>query len=126
MANYEYKVEGDVFYFKYLEMASTAAEAQEQADFVRSQISKPGIKKFLNDNRNVTSVASPEVSAVWGELMGWLSTRIEKNATITPSASLKMQLNRLSKTSGSYDMVRAFTDIDQALEFVGISDAKIS
>ncbi|MEN0645427.1 hypothetical protein MKY91_19865 [Alkalicoccobacillus gibsonii] len=126
MSKYEYKVEGDVFYFKYLEMASTAAEAQDQADFVRSQIDKPGIKKFLNDNRNVTSVANPEVSAIWGELMGWLSTKIEKNATITPSASLKMQLNRLSKTAGTYDTVRAFTDIDQALEFVGISDAKIS
>lgn len=126
MANYEYKIEGDVFYFKYLEMATTAAEAQEQADFVRSQISKPGIKKFLNDNRNVTTVASPEVSAVWGELMGWLSSRIEKNATITPSASLKMQLNRLSKTSGSYDSVRAFTDINQALEFVDLTNAKIS
>ncbi|MDQ0209085.1 hypothetical protein [Alkalicoccobacillus murimartini] len=126
MANYEYKIEGDVFYFKYLEMATTPAEAQEQADFVRSQISKPGIKKFLNDNRNVTTVASPEVSAVWGELMGWLSTRIEKNATITPSASLKMQLNRLSKTSGSYDSVRAFTDINQALEFVDLTNAKIS
>lgn len=126
MADYEYKVEGDVFYFNYLKMASTDAEAHEQADLVRSLISKPHIKKFLNDNRSVTTVANPEVSSVWVELMAWVSRNVEKNATIASSESLKMQLNRISKTAGTYDNVRAFTDVKEALEFVGMSDTKIN
>ncbi|TSB47493.1 hypothetical protein [Alkalicoccobacillus porphyridii] len=126
MKKYDYKVEGDVFYFNYLEMASTVEEAQEQANFVRSQLSKPAISKFLNDNRNITAVAAPEVGAVWGELMGWVSTNVEKNATIAPNTSLKMQLNRLSKTAGTYESVRAFTDVQQALEFVGVPSLELS
>ncbi|MBM7839611.1 TnpA family transposase [Alkalihalobacillus xiaoxiensis] len=126
MEKFEWKVEKDVFYFNYLEMASTVEEAQEQANFVRSQLAKPEIKKFLNDNRNVTSVAAPEVGAVWGELMATVSSQVEKNATIAPSASLKMQLNRISKQSGTYDSVRAFTDINQALDFMEVPDFKLS
>ncbi|WYP26505.1 hypothetical protein NSQ54_19610 [Alkalihalobacillus sp. FSL W8-0930] len=126
MADYEYKIEGDVFYFNYLKMATTDAQAHEQADLVRSLLSKPHIKKFLNDNRSVTTVANPEVSSVWVELMSSVSKHVEKNATIASSDALKMQLNRISKTAGTYDNVRAFTDVNEALEFVGIPNAKIN
>lgn len=126
MEKYAYKVEGDVFYFIYLEMASTVAEAQEQANFVRSQLSKPAINKFLNNNRQITSVAPPEISAVWGELMSWVAVNVDKSATIAPSSSLQMQLNQLSKTVGTYESVRAFIDVDQALEFVGAPVFKLS
>ncbi len=46
MEKFEWKVEKDVFYFNYLEMASTVEEAQEQANFVRSQLAKPESRNF--------------------------------------------------------------------------------
>lgn len=125
MAKFETKIKDDVFYFKYLEMAATVEEAKEQAAFVKSELSKPGIKKFLNDNSHIKTVAKPEVSEIWGELMEWVASNVDKNATITPNVTLKMQLNRLSKKAGTYESVRAFTDLDQALAFIGAPDFKM-
>ncbi|GAA0368682.1 hypothetical protein [Bacillus horti] len=122
MAKYETKVYKDVFYFKYNEMAETVAEASQQAAEVKKALSQPNITKFLNDNSNIKTVAKPEVNEVWGELMKWVSENVEKNATIASNVTLKMQLNRLSKESGTYESIRAFTNLEEALEFMGIPE----
>ncbi|EZH65592.1 hypothetical protein DH09_14915 [Bacillaceae bacterium JMAK1] len=119
MKNIELKIEGNVLHFKYLEMATTVEEAKEQADYVKSELMKPSVRFFLNDNSEINQVAKPEVNEVWGELMGWVAQNIEKTATIAPGATLKMQLNRLSRTAGTYEHVRAFTNKEQALAFIG-------
>ncbi|MFU0789990.1 hypothetical protein [Virgibacillus proomii] len=125
MAKYEIKVYKDVLYFNYFEMAETVAEAKEHAAEAKRALQQPGIKKFLNDNSNIKGVAKPEVNEVWGELMKWVSSNIEKNATVAPNVALKMQLNRLSRSAGTYDTIRAFTNLQEALVFMGIPEFKI-
>ncbi|WP_067839691.1 hypothetical protein [Amphibacillus sediminis] len=125
MAKYESKEHKDVFYFKYNEMATTIEEAKQQADFVRSQLQKPQIKKFLIDNSAITTVAKPEVNEVWGQLMQDVFNYIEKSATIAPNVTLKMQLNRLSRSSGTFDTVKAFTDVNEGLKFLDVEDMEI-
>ncbi|AUJ25545.1 hypothetical protein CAI16_10130 [Virgibacillus dokdonensis] len=126
MAKYEMKVYKDVLYFNYFEMAGTKEEAEKHANAVKEVLQKPEIKKFLNDNSKIIGVAKPEVNMVWGKFMEWVSSNIEKNATVAPSVALKMQLNRLSRTAGTYDSIRAFTKLDEALEFMGIPEFKIN
>lgn len=106
-------------------MAETVAEAHQQAGEVKRALSQPGVTKFLNDNCNIQSIANAEVSEVWRDLMGWVGSNIEKNATIAPNVTLKMQLNRLSRSAGTYDSVRAFTSMDEALHFMGIPDFQL-
>lgn len=125
MEKYEVKVYKDVLYFKYNKMADSVSEAQQQAAEVKRVLSQPGVRKFLNDNSNIQTVAKPEVNEVWGELMGWVGSNIERNATIAPNVTLKMQLNRISRSAGTYDSVRAFTSLDEALNFMGIPDFKL-
>ena len=125
MEKYEVKVYKDVLYFKYNKMADSVSEAQQQASEVKRLLSQPGVRKFLNDNSNIQTVAKPEVNEVWGELMGWVGSNIERNATIAPNVTLKMQLNRISRSAGTYDSVRAFTSLDEALNFMGIPDFKL-
>lgn len=125
MEKYEVKVYKDVLYFKYNKMADSVSEAQQQASEVKRLLSQPNVKKFLNDNSNIQTVAKPEVNEVWGELMGWVGSNIERNATIAPNVTLKMQLNRISRSAGTYDSVRAFTSLDEALNFMGIPDFKL-
>ncbi|SFP31884.1 hypothetical protein [Salibacterium halotolerans] len=125
MPKYETKTYKDVLYFKYNEMAESAEEAKQQAEEVRRVLRQPGINKFLNDNSNIHAVAKPEVNEVWGELMSWVSDNIEKNATVAPNVTLKMQLNRLSKKAGTYERVRAFTTLEDALQFMDVPEMKI-
>ncbi|MFD2706907.1 hypothetical protein [Salibacterium lacus] len=125
MEKYETKTYKDVFYFKYNEMAETVEEAKQQAEVVRRAINQPGINKFLNDNSNIHSVAKPEVNEIWSELMSWVSDNVEKNATVAPNVALKMQLNRLSKEAETYERVRAFTTLEDALQFMDIPEMKI-
>ncbi|MFD1174581.1 hypothetical protein [Oceanobacillus picturae] len=125
MDKYEIKIYKDVLFFKYYEMAETVEEAQQQAEEVKRVLSQPGITKFLNDNSAIQNVATPEVNKVWGELMSWVGSNIEKNATIAPNVTLKMELNRLSRSAGAYESVRAFSSLEESLEFMGIPDFKL-
>ncbi|WP_062051565.1 hypothetical protein [Bacillus sp. JCM 19034] len=125
MSTYESKEYKDVFYFKYKEMAATVEEAKQQADFVRAQLQKPQIKKFLNDNSLIQTVAKPEVNEVWGQLMQDVAKYVEKNANITPNVTLKMQLNRLSRSSGTKDSIKAFTSLDEALKFLDVEEMDV-
>lgn len=125
MAKYEMKIYKDVLYFNYYEMAETVEEAQQQAMEVKSVLSQPDVTKFLNDNRAIQKVSSPEVNKIWGELMSWIGSNIEKNATIANNEIWKNQLNRLSKSAGAYDSVRAFSSLEESLEFLGIPDFKL-
>ncbi|MGG3571142.1 hypothetical protein ABES25_12205 [Bacillus gobiensis] len=125
MEKFEMKIYNDVFYFKYNEMATTVEEAKQQAEVVKKELSDPKITKFLNDNSNIKTVASQEVNEVWGELMAWVGQNVEKNATVAPNMALKMQLNRLSRTAGTIDKIKAFTTVEEAMEFLDISDMKL-
>lgn len=125
MQKYETKIYNEVFYFKYNEMATTVEEAKQQAEVVKKSLSDPKITKFLNDNSNIKSVASPEVNEVWGELMEWVGKNVEKNATVAPNMALKMQLNRLSRTAGTIDKIKAFTSVEEAMEFLDVPDMKL-
>ncbi|UOQ84478.1 hypothetical protein [Gracilibacillus salinarum] len=122
MSTYESKEYKDVFYFQYKVMASTVEQAKQEANYVRTQIQKPHIKKFLNDNSLIQTVAKPEVNEVWGQLMQDVASHVEKNATIAPNVTLKMQLNRLSRSAGTKDSVKAFTTLEDASKFLGVEE----
>ncbi|UOQ48943.1 hypothetical protein MUN88_02040 [Gracilibacillus caseinilyticus] len=122
MSTYESKEYKDVFYFKYKVMASTVEQAKQEANYVRTQLQKPHIKKFLNDNSLIQTVAKPEVNEVWGQLMQDVANHVEKNATIAPNVTLKMQLNRLSRSAGTKDSVKAFTTLEEASKFLGVEE----
>ncbi|WP_232225513.1 hypothetical protein [Oceanobacillus manasiensis] len=119
------KIYKDVLFFKYNEMAETVEEAQRQAMEVKRILSQPNVTKFLNDNSAIQNVATREVNEVWGELMSWIGSNIDKTATIATNVTWKEQLNRISKSAGAYDSVRAFSSLEESLEFLEIPDFKV-
>ncbi len=125
MEKYEMKIYKDVLFFKYNEMAETVEEAQRQAMEVKRILSQPNVTKFLNDNSAIQNVATREVNEVWGELMSWIGSNIDKTATIATNVTWKEQLNRISKSAGAYDSVRAFSSLEESLEFLEIPDFKV-
>jgi hypothetical protein len=124
MEKYEMKIYKDVLFFKYYEMAETVEEAEQQAEEVKRVLSQPGVTKFLNDNSAIHN-SKPEVNVVWGELMSWIGSNVEKTGTIATNEAWKNQLNRLSKSAGAYDSLRAFSSLEESLEFMGIPDFKM-
>lgn len=125
MEKFEWKIYNDVFYFKYKEVVTSVEEARQLMAFVQQKLADPKITKFLNDNSDIKTIATPEVNEVWGELMAWVGKNVEKNATVAPIMALKMQINRLSREAGTIDKIKAFTSVKEAMEFLDVPDMKL-
>lgn len=95
-------------------------EAEAIAEEVRHHFQRDSIDTVLVDNRDADGTWPQEVTELWAELMGEMYQSGIDCATVSPSATNAMQINQLSERNGSDDRIQAFTDLDEANEFLGI------
>jgi hypothetical protein len=97
-------------------------EAEAIADEIRRQLDRGRSSGVLVDNREASGTWPSEVSDVWTELMAKIYERGVDCATISPSATNAMQINRLARDAGTSDGIKAFdaSDHGDALAFVGL------
>ncbi|ERH11514.1 MAG: hypothetical protein J07HB67_00521 [halophilic archaeon J07HB67] len=100
----------------------TVAEAEAVADEVRELMAQPEVESVLVDNQAAEGTWPQETNEVWDELMAEMYEAGVASATLCPSLTNKMQVNRLSKRNGTDDLIRAFgpNERDEAREFVGL------
>jgi hypothetical protein len=98
----------------------TVDEAEAIARAVREEMNKADIDGVLVDNREASGAWPSEVDHVWGELMADIYAQDIPCATLCPSVSNALQIDRLSKDNDTYDRIRGFEPNDEsaALEFV--------
>lgn len=115
------EVEDGVVYWKNTDFMISKAEAEALAAAVRDQMARPGVDAILVDNEQASGTWPQEADEVWNGLMADIYEDGIKSATISPSATNAMHVNRLSQNNGTHDLIKAFTpdDRDEAEEFVG-------
>lgn len=117
----ELKKQGNALLWMNKTFALTVDEANEIAADIKKQVQSGSVSLLIVDNRAVgNGVWSSEVNTVWEELMGFLAGNIGKCATLCAGATNKMQLNRLSRSAGTFDKIQAFTEEGEVLTFLGI------
>ena len=117
--------ENNLLYWKNTSFKISVEDAKTVAAEVLKLAQRPEITLMLVDNRGAKGGAWPQdVNPIWSELMGNLAKHIEKSATVA-DVTVVMQINRLSKTSGTLEQVQAFEDIQQAKTFLGVSQLPI-
>lgn len=100
----------------------TVAEAEEMADLLRTKLEQSDVEAVLVDNTAANGTWPQETNAVWDELMADMYEAGLKSATLCPSVTNALQVNRLSRDNGTDDAIRAFKpdEREQAREFVGL------
>lgn len=118
METYELSVNGDVLEWQNHEFMITVNEAEEIADEVRKAIREESIDGVIVDNRSADGAWLSEVTDVWSELMRDLYNDDVYCATVSATATNSMQINQLSESEGTDDRIKAFTDYQDAVNFV--------
>lgn len=111
-------VNGDNIEWRNEEFMISFEEAEAIADEIRRRLYNEPIKGMLVDNRDASGTWPTEVTQLWGELMGELYEEELYCATVSPTATNAMQLNQLSEAEGTDDRVKAFTDYQEAVDFL--------
>lgn len=113
------KVQDGIIFWKMTTNKIELPEAQVMSDKIRQLIESGTVNKMFVDN-SFTGALRSEVAEVWGQLMGYIleSQKLARIATYTPSNTYKMQINRLSQQSNTFEFNRAFTDREAALMFL--------
>lgn len=116
------EVEGNIVRWTNESFSITLEEAEAVADEVRELIAQPNVDAVLVDNQTADGTWPQETNEVWDELMAEMYEAGVSSATLCPSVTNKMQVNRLSKNNGTDDLIRAFgpDERDEAREFVGL------
>ena len=118
------KTEKSILYWKNVTFHISVDEAQIISQEIRNMLKNHGIKAILVDNRHVGGAWPADVNPIWSELMTYLMTMIDKCATIA-SPVVVMQINRLSKHQGTFEKIQAFSELAEALHFIGVSDLSV-
>lgn len=116
------EVEGSTVRWTNESFSITVTEAEAVADEVRELMTRPGVESVLVDNQAADGTWPQETNEVWDGLMAEMYENGVTSATLCPSLTNKMQVNRLSKKNGTDDLIRAFgpDERDEAREFVGL------
>lgn len=118
----EVSVDGDVVEWRNEEFMISMDEAEAIAEEVRQQMDDPSVEGVLVDNRDADGAWPAEVNELWSELMGEMYGAGLACATVSSSATNAMQINQLSESEGTDDRIQAFTDYEDALEFLDADD----
>jgi len=99
-------------------------EAKAIGDEISDLINRPNIENVLVDNRSAAGTWPTEVSEYWAELMADMYENDIDCATVSPSATNAMQINRLADKQGLADRIKAFkaSEYDDALGFLGLDE----
>jgi len=97
-------------------------EAASISDAIRDHLESRRIDSVLVDNRDASGTWPAEVNEYWTSLMQEMYEQGIDCATVSPSVTNTMQINRLASDGGMDDRVKAFSasDYDDALAFLGI------
>jgi hypothetical protein len=100
-------------------------EAEALVDEVRKKMAKPGVEGIIVDNTAASGTWPSEIDDIWGELMAEIYSDGVKCATVCPSATNAIHVNRLSKDNGTDDLIQAFRpdEKEEAHDFVGLVSA---
>lgn len=115
----EITVEDSVLRWTNTEFMVSTEEAQALVEKVRQKSERRSVHGVLVDNREADGAWPAEVTDLWGELMGELYEEGIDCATVSPSATNALQINQLAEENGTHDQIKAFTDYQEALEFLG-------
>lgn len=117
------EVRDGVVHWENTEFLISVAEAETVAAAVRDTLDDPGVDSIIVDNSQASGTWPSETDAVWDELMADIYAAGLDCATICPSVTNALHINRLSEDNGTHDRIRAFEpdEEDAAYEFVGIA-----
>lgn len=95
-------------------------EAEAVADEVRRRMDRPVVSGVLVDNRAAENTWPADVNDVWSELMADIYAADLPCATVSPSVTNAMQINRLASEQGTDDLIQAFdaAEYEEALAFL--------
>jgi len=89
------EVEGSTVRWTNESFSITVAEAEAVADEVRELMARPGVESVLVDNQAADGTWPQETNEVWDGLMAEMYESAVTSATLCPSLTNKMQVNRL-------------------------------
>ncbi|MBI9043808.1 MAG: hypothetical protein JEZ06_04940 [Anaerolineaceae bacterium] len=118
------RTEKNVLYWKNTTFNIDVDEAKIMADEIDRLAQKPEVSVLLVNNQGVKGAWPVDVNPIWGELMGKLSKNIQKSATVAKNIVV-MQINRISKESGTLEQIRGFTNMDEAKKFLDITEISL-
>lgn len=101
---------------------SNSRDAKEISNHIKQIITSDGIDQVVVDNRSVVGAWSPEVDAIWIDLMRFMPIHVKRTATLCNDVIGKIQLNYLSSQAGTMASVRAFTpnELSEMQKFLGL------
>jgi hypothetical protein len=115
------KTHNGAYYWRATTTSITVEEAKEISARVKKEISSPSIKYFIVDNRDLNGPYKQDVQEIWSDLMNTVAQNVEKNVVICKDVITQMQVNRISRTTGTADKVKAFIDEKEALAFIDMT-----
>lgn len=100
-------------------------EAAAVAERVREVMRTHDVDGILVDNSGANGTWPSETDEVWDDLMEDIYAEGLHCATVCPSVTNSLHINRLSKDNGTHDRIRAFEPDEEAAayEFVGAAPA---
>lgn len=114
----ELNVEDGVLQWRNEDFMISTDAAESIADEIRRRLQNGSVDSVLVDNRDADGTWPQEVTELWGELMGEMYEQDVTCATVSPAFTNAMQINQLAEESGTDDRISAFTEYEEALEFI--------
>lgn len=113
----------NLLYWKNNKNDISPKEALETSKKIEELITEKNFNTLLVDNRNLNGVWDSKVDKIWIDLMKFIPNYVPKTATICDNIINKLQLNYLSKKSGTLNSIKAFTveEIDLMSNFLNIN-----
>jgi|APHM01.1.fsa_nt_gi hypothetical protein len=117
------EVRNGVIEWRNADFMISADEAASIAETVRDTMRTRDVNGIIVDNSGASGTWPSETDEVWDSLMEDIYTAGIECATICPSVTNSMHVNRLSKDNGTHDRIRAFKPDEEsaAYEFVGVA-----
>ncbi|MEO4055327.1 hypothetical protein [Solibacillus sp. CAU 1738] len=115
------KVQDGAYYYRGNTTDLSIEDAKQISETVKREVSKPTIKYFIVDNRDLNGPYKQDVQDIWTDLMNFVAGQVEKNVVICKDSVTLMQINRLSRNAGTANTVKAFIDEKEALAFINLT-----
>jgi hypothetical protein len=104
-----YWKERGIFYIKHTSFRVTVEEAYAIAELLKASARDQDTKAIVIDNREANGVWTQEVNKIWDDVAVEVREgRPKKFVTLTNSVTAAMQINRISRSSGTEKMSKAF------------------
>lgn len=117
------EVRDGIIEWKNTEFVISVDEAEAIAEAVRDIMRTRNIDGIIVDNSDASGTWPSETDEVWDSLMADIYAAGIECATLCPSVTNSIHVNRLSKDNGTHDKIRAFkpSEESEAYEFVGVA-----